>query len=100
MAAVDILANKKGWNGDIRRNRVVFTVASATTDSVTPAAVGLHQIYSIQPTGRIGAFDGLTLVGASHISWNAADNIIIAYDSTDADAALSSGNVEADFYGI
>jgi len=100
MAAVDVLAIKKGWNGDIRRNRVVFTVASATTDSVTPGAVGLHRIFSIRPTGRIGDHDGQTLAGASHASWNATGDIVITYGSAAAGSALSSGNVEADFYGI
>jgi hypothetical protein len=100
MAAVAIVANRKGWAGDIRRNRVVFTVASATTDTITPAAVGLHRIFSIQPTGRIGAWDGNTIVGASHVSYNATGSVIIAYDSAAAGTPLAAGNVEADFYGI
>ena len=100
MSAVAIVAVKQGWGGDRKRNRVVFTVASATTDSITPQAVGLHIIENIQPTGRIGTWENQTIVGCSHISLNSTSDIIIAYDSADADAALSSGNVEADFYGI
>jgi hypothetical protein len=100
MAAVAIVAIKRGWDGDRKRVRVVFTVANATTDAITPTAVGLHRIERITPTGRIGTWENQTLVGCSHISLNSTNDIIIAYDSTDADAALSSGNVEADFYGI
>lgn len=98
MAAIVIKSIRKGWNGDIRRNRVVFTCASATTDTVTPTQVGLHQIYSIHPTGRIGAFDGQTLTGGAAITWNATGNVIIVYPPNAA--AASSGDFEADFYGI
>jgi hypothetical protein len=101
MAAVTIVKIlEKGWDGNRRRNRVVFTVASATTDSITPKQVGLHRIDAIRPTGRIGSWEGLTLVGASHASLNSTNDIIITYGSADADGALSAGNVEADFYGI
>lgn len=98
MAAIVVKSIRKGWNGDIRRNRVVFTVASATTDSVTPAQVGLAQIFSIQPTGRIGAWDGQTLVDAGAITLNKTNNIIIVYPGNGG--AISTGDVEADFYGI
>lgn len=100
MAAVTVVAIKRGWDGDRKRVRVVFTVASATTDSITPQSVGLHRIENIQPTGRIGTWENQTLVGCSHISLNSTNDIIICYGSADADAALSAGNVEADFYGI
>jgi len=89
---------RKGWNGDIRRNRVVFTCSSATADTVTPNVVGLHKIYSIKPTGRIGAFDGQTLVACGSITWNATGDVIICYPGNGA--ALSAGDIEADFYGI
>ena len=99
MAEIVVKSIRKGWAGDIRRNRVVYTVASATTDSCVPATVGLHRIYSIQPTGRIGSWDGQTLVAAGHVTLNATNSIIIGYAAAGG-AALSTGDVEADFYGI
>ena len=97
MAAVAITDNHKGWNGDIRRNRVSWTVASASTDSMTPASVGLNEIYAIVPTGRIGTFDGVALVAASNITWNKTSDIVIGYDVSSS--ALSSGNIEAFIFG-
>jgi hypothetical protein len=99
MAAVAVLHVEHGWAGDRKRNRVQLTVASATTDSVTPNQVGLQEIEAVQATGRIGSYNGNTLVSCSHASLNKTGDVLICYTGADADAALSSGNVELYFYG-
>jgi len=99
MAAVTVHFLEHGWAGDIKRNRAIVEIASATTDSVTAPQVGLKWIEAIEATGRIGSYDGHTLVGASHATLNKTSDILICYDGTDADAALSTGNVELYFYG-
>jgi len=98
--ALSVLTCRKGWNGDIRRNRCILNISSATTDALTPNMVGLGQIFSIVPTGRIGTVDGQTVVGATSVTWDSTGNIIIFYDLASATAALADGNVEVDIYGI
>ena len=103
MAAIAILKSEKGWAGDRIRTRVIFTSASATTDTVTPHAVGMQHIDACVPTGRSGTVDALTVVAAGAISLTngaggAATQVIIAYIPTST-SAVSSGNYEVDFYG-
>jgi hypothetical protein len=99
MAAAAILQVRKGWAGDIRRNRVKFTSAHASTDTITPASVGLSQIFGVVPTGRSGSVDGVTCVAAGAIDYVPATGVTIVYVPTST-SAVSSGNYEADFYGI
>jgi hypothetical protein len=100
MAAVAITSVRKGWAGDIRRNRVKFTSASATTDTLTPASVGLAQIFAVVPTGRSGTIEGTaSVIAASGIDYVVSSGVLIVYIPTST-SAVSSGVYEADFYGI
>jgi hypothetical protein len=118
MAAIAILSQEKGWAGDRMRNRVIFTSASATTDTVTPVMVGMQHIDACVPTGRSGTIvsqggstnptsypqgTSITVVAAGAISLaegagGTATQVIIAYIPTST-SAVSSGNYEVDFYG-
>jgi len=98
MAAVVILKLEHGWAGDRNRNRVIYTAASATTDSLTPEAAGLSQIDAVVPTGRSGTLDGITVAAAGAVSYNPGTDVLISYIPTSTTAA-SSGNYEVYVYG-
>ncbi len=103
MSAVTVLKVEQEWAGDRRRHRVIFTSASATTDTVTPNAVGLQFIEAVVPTGRSGTIDGNTVVAAGAVdiaygAGGAATQVIIVYIPTST-SAVSSGNYEVYFYG-
>jgi predicted RecA/RadA family phage recombinase len=98
MAAAAILKVEQGWAGDRVRNRVILTSASATTDTVTPAKVGLKQITAVVPTGRSGSIDGITVIAAGAADYVNSSGVIIVYIPTST-SAVSSGNYEFDFYG-
>jgi hypothetical protein len=100
MAAITVHFVEHGWAGDLVRKRCILGIGSATTDSLTAEAVGLHEIVALKPTGRLGTIDAHTVVSCSHGTYNIpTTKVIIFYNGTDADAALSTGNVEVDIFG-
>lgn len=60
MAAATVHSVIDGWAGDNKRQRVILTLATTNADTLAPSAVGLREIYAVQPTNRIGTLPGKT----------------------------------------
>jgi hypothetical protein len=100
MAAMDVLKVEQGWGGDRLRNRAIVTInTSDGTDTLAPSTVGLNDIFAITPTGRLGTIDGETCVSCGSVSYQPADDVTLAYNGTNGDALLESGNIEVFVYG-
>jgi hypothetical protein len=54
MAAATIHAVEQGWAGDCKRHRVILTLGTTNADTVTPASVGLKEVWAVVPTNRSG----------------------------------------------
>lgn len=100
MADVTVNAIKKGWAGDVRRQRVVLTGSNG--DTLPASIVGLHKIFAITPTGRSGTVQGVSnVVPALNVGRAESTGAITGYKPNGtAIAALSSDPIEVLIYGI
>jgi len=96
MADWTVVSVNKGWNGDIRRNRVVVTGTNA--DDLSPALVGLHRIDAVVPTGRSGTISGVTCVAGGAAAYDGTN--LSVWTAADSPAALSNSSAELLIYGV
>lgn len=94
-----VKVSRKGWAGDIRRQRVVVTGTNG--DTLPPVLVGLHQIHAVVPTGRDGTIEGVTCVaaGTAKIGTTATPALSL-WTAADSPAAFATTSGELFIYGV
>lgn len=94
-----VKVSRKGWAGDIRRQRVVVTGTNA--DTLPPTLVGLHQIHAVVPTGRAGTIEGVTAVAAGAASIGTTGTPALSlFTAAASPQAFANSSAELFIYGV